>query len=579
MILTVLSILTLAILFTGVGLHFPARLYRNEPGLDTLLETFWIGWAMSIGFLQLWHLVLPVQAAAFIILFLISISGWLSSWSSVQEHVITWKPRQALLLAAAGMVPALILANHVMFVPYTSKVDHGLYHMQSVEWASRYAIVPGLGNLHHRLAFNNSNFLYAAVLDWGILDGRSYYVAGTLLTYVLALTCAAGFYRLFHAVTLSRLYWALMIPVLVENAGSNSLAGYSPDVPVFMLNIVLGGALIRLYESAWDLSNYRRRALYITFLAAAGVTVKLSFAAFGFLTILAVMILGIIRFPLPLRQHLRHWLAWASAGILLVVPWLARGVVLSGYLLFPNASLPLPVPWKMPAAFVEPIQPIITLWARTASANIEYTADLEWFLAWLNQTPFIVRQAFVFTLVIAAVDILLLVVLRHRAAQPHWGAAMLFGISALSLVYWFVLGPSYRFSGGIFWTLLVSAVLFGFRLLASGEMVQHPLRLACALVLILSLWLSPNHFSNNLSRRLLLAPPPEQTLAEAFHSQQTFQTRQTRSGLTVYLAPESLCLHAPLPCTPAPDFLESLALFDPDHLQRGFFVQQEAGNP
>jgi len=577
-ILITLAILLLALLFTGVGLLFPARLYQNNPGLDTLFASFWAGWAMVIGFLQLWNLVFPIQCVSFYLLIIASAAGWFFSRAGVKKHISSWNLRQVLLLAGVSLILALVLANHVMYVPYDFNVDHGLYHMQSVKWAKQYAIVPGLGNLHYRLAFNNSNFLYSAMLDWGILDGRSYYVSGTLLAYMLVLTCAAGLYQLFQTITLARLYSALMIPISVEYASSSTLAGYSPDVPVFILGVVLGGELINLYESTADANTYRRRACYITFLAAAGITVKLSFAVFGLLIVLAVLLLGVIRFKLPLKQHAVVWLEWAGGAAILAVPWLIRGAILSGYLLFPNPRLPLPVPWKIPTQFVEPIQPIITLWARTASKQIQYTGDLQWFLAWAKRTPFIVRQAFAFTLVITVVDLLLLLLLRRYKPQPPGGAAALYTISALSLGYWFVLAPNYRFSGAIFWTLLASAVLFGFQMLVAGKISDIPLRLAIAIVLATTLWLSPNHFSNNLSLKLLLAPPSEKILAENYQSSQYLRLGHTNSGLTVYLPPENECLDAPLPCAPASDFTKKLALFDPNDLQRGFYIQQEEVN-
>lgn len=574
MVLTTLVILLLVILFTGVGLLFPARLYQKNPRLDTLFASFWSGWAMVVGFLQLWHLVFPIRTAPFFLLSIASAAGWFSSRSSIKKQFSSWNPRQVLLLAGISLVPALILANHVMFVPFNFNVDHGLYHMQSVKWATQYPIVPGLGNLHFRLAFNNSNFLYSAMLDWGILEGRSYYISGTTLAYALGLACAASFFQLFHAVTLTRLYGALMIPVIVAYASSSNLAGYSPDAPVFILYIVLGSELINLYESVLDADTYRRRAIYITFLAAAGITVKLSFAVFGLFTVLAVFILGSIRYKFLIKQYTAGWLTAAGAAAILVIPWLIRGVILSGYLLFPNPRLPLPVPWKIPGEFVEPIQPIITLWARTASAQIEYTGDLQWFLAWFERTPFIVRQTFVFTLIITAIDLLLLILLQRSKIRPHWGAAALYASSALSLVYWFVLAPSYRFSGAAFWTLLVSAVLFGFHLLTKGEIANSPPRLAIAMVLIITLWLSPNQFSNNLSRRLLFVPQSEKVLADIYQSRQSLRLGETLSGLTVYLPPENSCLDAPLPCAPTSDFINSLALFDPNNVQRGFFIQR-----
>ena len=580
MILTFMAILLLALVFTGVGLLFPWSLFRKEPTFDHLLLAFWSGWAMVIGFLQVWHMFFRVGPAAFVIILAASLWGWAQSWRILRDMTCNWHVRHTLLLAVLGSIPALILANHVLFVPFNINVDHGLYHMQTVEWNSQYAIVPGLGNLHHRFAFNSSHFLYPALLDWGILEGRSYYVASTLLGYVLFLGCAASFYQLFRMITISRLFFALMIPVVMEYISSGFMAGYSSDVPIFMLHVVLAGEFLRLYENAWEQDVFHNRAMTMALLVGAGTTAKLSFAVFGSAILLAVVVLWVVRFRGPLRSGLPTWLAWAGIVLALVIPWQVRSVILSGYLFYPSPLLSLPVPWKIPLEFVDVIQPGITEWARTGSNIVPYTADLTWFEAWSELLPFIVRQAVMFTLALLLADLLLFGWLKQRAARtgeklaPYWGAAVLFAVSAVSLVYWFVLAPSYRFSGAIFWLLLVSVVLFGFRLLAASELVHHPLRLAASLVLVGALWLSPNQFSNNLSRRLLLTPPSEKTLAEEAQPLSNAQPRTTRAGLTVYLPPNAFCLHYPLPCTPLADYLDNLALFEAGNLQRGLYLMR-----
>ena len=144
-----------------------------------------------------------------------------------------------------------MLALHVLFV--SPNYDHGLYHMQTVRWIHDFAIVPGLGNLHHRLAFNNASFLYAALLDSGPLAGRGYYLANTLPAFALILQCAAGFGGLFQERQPIRgvnLYFALLLPAVLWQVSVMPLPGYSPDMIVFLLQVATGGELLRLFEAA-----------------------------------------------------------------------------------------------------------------------------------------------------------------------------------------------------------------------------------------------------------------------------------------------------------------------------------------
>ena len=57
------------------------------------------------------------------------------------------------------------------------------YHVQAVKWAKAYPVVPGIANLHGPLAFNNSSFLYDAMVDSGWWEGRGYHVANAVLLH------------------------------------------------------------------------------------------------------------------------------------------------------------------------------------------------------------------------------------------------------------------------------------------------------------------------------------------------------------------------------------------------------------
>lgn len=65
-------------------------------------------------------------------------------------------------------IPVLILAGQP-----ASHYDTDLYHAQSIRWIEEYGIAPGLGNLHHRLAYNSAFFSLQALFSWRFILGRS----------------------------------------------------------------------------------------------------------------------------------------------------------------------------------------------------------------------------------------------------------------------------------------------------------------------------------------------------------------------------------------------------------------------
>ena len=89
---------------------------------------------------------------------------------------------------------AMTLLLFLVFAYGTSRgyihYDTGLYHAQSIRWIEEYGIVPGLGNLHSRLAYNSSAFCLSALYSMAFLGGRSYHCCAGFLAFLLSLVCS-----------------------------------------------------------------------------------------------------------------------------------------------------------------------------------------------------------------------------------------------------------------------------------------------------------------------------------------------------------------------------------------------------
>jgi hypothetical protein len=571
MIFIALNIVFLLFVFTGIGLLFPWNVYARDRRFESLLVCFWIGWAAAIAFLQVWHFFFPVGLGAFLLLLTLSAGGWFKLRGAVAETVRGWSRLHALLLAGLALIPLAMVSNHVMFT--TPNSDYALYHLQTVKWFSEYAIVPGLGNLYFPLAFNSSSFLYTAAIDSGLLEGRAFYVSNSLLSFAAILLCASGLYGLLQRgeVKNSHLFNALMIPVVLYQVSTAYIVAYSPDPVVFFLQVIIAAELLRLFEDKADRDQYMRRSMQIVLLAVAGISVKMSFSVFGALALLLVILVGLQRFQLLPWRSPRLWFGWAGLGVAFMLPWFFRNALMSGYLLFPSTTIALPVPWRIPPVLANEVQTVIRMWALTVNASLDYTADMAWFLNWWNYFPFFARQTFIFTLILAALSLIVLAVLRKQI-RPDPAPAALALICIPALIFWFIMAPFYRFSGALLWIFFAAVLVFGFRMLIDARLVNRPELLAYTLVLVVSLWLSPNYFSNNLSRRLILIPPLEQVRAEQIVSRSRLQHWTTNDGMQVNIPPDGIqeCWDAPLPCTTAEDFSVRLRQIQPGSLQKGF---------
>ncbi len=564
-----LLLTTIVVLYTllllGFG-YFCSRLFwRKKLSLD-FFATFWLGFCVLIAVLQVWHFFLPINDWLFAI---ISFLAFVGVFMRVKEGLPGFK--RIYILYAAGMLVALVLLlNHTLFTE--PSYDHGLYHLQTVKWFNQFALVPGLGNLQHRLAFNSSQYLYAAFLNSSIFAGYSYYVANVMLLTMLLLQslCALWIWVAKRSTTSVVISRVLLIPVIIWQAGAQPLAGYSADLTVFILQVLVFTVLLELYQT--EIESKRRQTLFIQllFLAATGITIKLSFAVYGVLSVMLAIWAG---YRQPSRTLKLGWRIIVQLALTLfwILPWLVRNLYLSGYLLYPSRLIRVNLPWTMPPYLVDGLQAGISLWARTYSAQIVYTADLSWLLEWFRRFVFEARLALMMgMLLMIALIILSFKNKFSRKAMLKYGSLLL--ILSASLMYWFLSAPTYRFSGAIIWLWLFTIFLALLAWIQSNFSEESAWRVALLGLILLLFWL-PNDLSRNISPSRFLLVPPENILLAQQQQMAAAETIETESGLQINVPRigES-CWDLPLPCTTPNDFMKNLKLIDPLDMGKGYMV-------
>jgi len=159
--------LLLFAVFTGIGLGLRRLFGLRKLDTDACLLAFWHGFGVVLLFLLLWNFLLPVNVGAQLVVLL---AGLVAVAPALRK--LASRGRPVVSTRAVVLVTGLWIA-HLSTGSFTSW-DGGLYHLQAVQWASRYPVVSGIANLHGPLAFNNSSFLYAALLDSGLWQGRAF---------------------------------------------------------------------------------------------------------------------------------------------------------------------------------------------------------------------------------------------------------------------------------------------------------------------------------------------------------------------------------------------------------------------
>jgi hypothetical protein len=563
-ILIIVTWVALILLFIGVGL-----LGRKAFGLpvqraEDLLYAFWRGWAAQIAFLQIFQLGFPIGRAAVLIVAAAGLAGWLLYRKQVVERVRAAGAYWPLLLVAGGI--AALVSTEAMRPIQGS--DTPAYHLPTVLWLRNFPILPGLGNLEPRLAFNNAYFLYAALLDFGPFHNNSYELANGLLLMALILLCLVGIRRILLGsarVNPADLFLALFLGPSLALMNNDRFPSLSPDVGLFPLGVVLCCQVIRFLSEPAERSETNYQVFWISLVAAAGMAAKQSFMGLGLAAILLTLVVWGIR-SRPKARIFRFGslvipLVAASAVLL---PWEARTVVVSGYLGYPTTFGPLAVDWRMPLPLVQHEENWIRARARNPDVSPgTVTLNGNWLPAWFQKLPNSITVPLQASALLAIVALATLDY-RRRPNRPRtlW---LLLLLPVGGLTFWFFTAPAYRFALASFWILMVGlAVLVAESV--TGLQEQHR-GLLVLIAVLLALWISPFSHPYLTERRYLLLPPDNSRLP-------AFTTMKTDSGLSVHVPTNDECWSTPFPCTD--QFHPSLELRTPGDMSSGFRIHPGA---
>ncbi len=552
---------------TGVGLLVQRTLGARSRRAEDLCTAFWLGWGALLVGLVFWHFVLPVDGRAAVALLATGLAGWVVQRRAVgalarRERKLA-SPR-ALLPAAIFAVSLLWMSNKALDYPYN--FDSAFYHLSSIRWTGTYPIVPGLGNLHGRLAFNQTHFLYAALLDAGPWEGRVGHISsGLLLATLLGQLLLIAFRRRIAAP--ERIFAALMFIPVLDQLHYGNISSPSPDFGAFVMGVIVALDLLRLAtQPRLPARAARKLALRIAFLGAVGVTIKLSFLAFGMGSGLTALLLVWLRHRRRRRGlALATFAAAAGLGLLVLAPWAARDVILSGYVGFPLPHVAVDVPWRVPLPSVIKEYEWIGKQALDPFRRPSRSA-LGYLNVWLSTR--IAPNVFLMMLPMALGMVTLGLILKQRrmaaAALRRRGHAWLFLLPpAAGTLFWLATAPDPRFAGSVIWVLATGALALtldrfgvGHRRLVAG--------VTAATIAVM--------LAGEATRSGILPAGSDR----GFHPTPIAALREyvTTSGLVIYYpaGDRRACWDAPLPTTPNPR--KGLRLRRPGDLGGGFLLEQ-----
>ncbi|KAA9332238.1 hypothetical protein F0P96_12205 [Hymenobacter busanensis] len=498
-----------------------------------------VGLSALIAFLQLWSLAGPVGAARWPVALLTAIGavvcrreigslarrGWPAQWRAAEK----WSA--ALLVVLLGWIVVYASQRPMSF-------DVGLYTLQTLQWAEHFPAVPGLGNLHGRLAFNSSWFLPTALLRVSTPVGPAYGLSSySLALLAVAAARAVGTGWRNPKAAGAGAWVPLLLLFLLLYVFQSRLSSALTDGPMTGLLALLllhYAALWRRYPAGLPPAEARA----VVLLAVTLVTIKLS--------ALPVVLLALhAAWAIPeKRPRIGWWLSLGGVAAVLALPWVVRNAVLSGYLVYPLPALDvLTVDWKIPLTAAQAEQNLIVNLARNVPHAVAAATPQphlrDWFANWW-QLSFGYQQA----ILVAAALSVVAAAWRWRRGVPatETGWAVGWIMAWLGTWFWLLVAPDFRFGMGF----MLTATLWPW---AAAHWPWPSPRVRYAVAALLGLWVAqqmrdPLYHLRTTPRQFATrvlwpeaAPMPE---TEWLPASPGTWVRVPRTGLQ--------CYGAPLPC-------------------------------
>lgn len=334
--------------------------------------------------------------------------------------------------------------------------DTGLYHAQAIRWIEEYGVVPGLANLHCRLAYNSGAFPLTALYSFSFLGGRSgawqslHVVAG----FLAFLSCFKGL-EVVHVfrdkkvllsdfIRVALLYYLSVIYTEMMSPSSDYFA------MLFLFYIVLTWLEL---EEAKEKNMVPYSLLCV--LMVVTVTIKLS---------AAIMVLLVLKPAAGLIKE-KSWGqigAFLTLGILAAAPFLIRNVILSGWLVYPFTGIDLfSVDWKIPMGEVQYDAEEIKVYAKgMTDVSLQNTPFKVWFPDWLSALKGLEKMWVLLSVISIPLGAGLLISGLQKKNKAQWGFLFLEAVFIVGYLFWQIGTPLIRY--GYIYTLVFPLFTFGF---------------------------------------------------------------------------------------------------------------------
>jgi hypothetical protein len=376
--------------------------------------------------------------------------------------------------------------------------DSDLYHAQAIHWIEDYGVIRGLGNLHVRLAYNSASFALSALYSMSFLVGRSFHVMAGFCALMLAWQCIdiKDVVRRGHPILSD---FARVMGIYYLFTIYDEMVAPASD---YFLSTIVFYIIVR-----WLDMNVKHERSYVPYimlslLGVYAVTIKLSAAPILILAIIPIHRLLTNRDSKKIKALFLSILL----ALIIVVPFLLRNVVISGWLVYPVTSIDwFDVVWKIPRGMAEYDAKEIKTYGRGFTDVATY-GDMpfsEWIGSWFAGIHGINKIMIIMDMAAIVVYIACLIYFFAIAINKKNGLAdnKVFSISdrrmvnfadfltvsgtmVACLLFWLFTAPLIRY--GVVYVYLTFAIIFGRLLIRLFNYIGYESELTKKVLLVVS---------------------------------------------------------------------------------------------
>lgn len=419
--------------------------------------------------LSIYSFWLPTNHILLLILIICSLGYWTISKRLRRQTISNIKQYVSQLPKTAWLSIILIILV-VMCGSLWSElgIDSMVYHVPQITWNESYPVIPGLANIEDRMGFNSNYLLTSSIYTFRFLwNTPVYFINGTLLIWLTIWVLYRLFVSKAQIIAIFIFFAYALLFLLNIKLACDTSTDLAANYIIFYL----------LCKIVLNPTALKKELLLFYMLPIFLLTYKLSIAPIALFSLLILIQL------IKNRQY-KIIIFLNTTALLILIFWLTRNVIISGYLIFPLHNIDIfTFDWKVPkdVAILESIQikRVGNLYFKIIQhPHVSFREPY-----WQNILIIIVYILNIISLTITSIKIVISLVKKRKQIRY---LLILFVITSTNIIIWFVSAPDFRFICGIlcFSLVLIALNFEGNKIYKLRSKPMAYIAITCFLILI-----------------------------------------------------------------------------------------------